>query len=361
MSVLVTGAGGAVGRQVVKHLLEIKYLDSIVCADLSLTQIYKALRSIGVSPTHPKLKFEQLALPEGVKHLSIKTESYNPINYIIHTAACVDITAPSCVQMAVNFEGTRALVDKFKDCNGFCFISSGSIYKPGNNIKTEVSEVHAGNAYEKSKLLAESTVKSRLDSSQRVVLRPALIYGPGSRFLGATLAALGSMLSFPGSPRLEGGPRTNWVHAEDVARAAIHTIFEMGLRGQTYNVADECAYGFGDTATEYINEISQWQSGIQIPLPNQLILNLLKPIIGSPITLDGADWALKKAWKIFCKRENIKPLIQPAVGQELADFIFSDTIFSAEKLLDTLFELKHPDHHKAIKETIQWYREQKWI
>ena len=109
----------------------------------------------------------------------------------------------------------------------FVFFSTAAIYQP-DPIGTyrENNPTEASNWFERSKEQAERFLLEQKSGPEVVVLRPSLIYGPRVRARTAALACLGPIVNLysPIVVGLKGGPRFNWIHAEDAARAAIHLL-----------------------------------------------------------------------------------------------------------------------------------------
>lgn len=82
-----------------------------------------------------------------------------------------------------------------------------------------------------------------------------MIYGPRGKFLGAKFLLIPVVIyeSLGFFPHFVGGGKTNWIHAEDMALAAIHMIKQEIpphlKRIDTFNVSEEIPIGAGDLLT----------------------------------------------------------------------------------------------------------------
>jgi nucleoside-diphosphate-sugar epimerase len=97
-------------------------------------------------------------------------------------------------------------------------------------------------AYAESKRAGEMAAKAALGTTGRwVVLRPAVIYGPGDREgLALCRMALAPLVPVPRPPE----PKIGFVHAGDVA-SAIVTLCLSGPLGAEFEVTDERHDGYG--------------------------------------------------------------------------------------------------------------------
>ncbi len=186
MEVVVTGAAGAVGSYVVNLLADEGHL--ITATDLPGRPIPNRK---GVTP-YP------LDLVNG------PTKEFKEIVRgtvgVIHTAAIVDIGKSFTEVWPLNVTATRKLATAASEeplCK-FIHISSGSIYAPSKGPISESHRLLVNSPYEASKVRSEAIIQvvgeNAANDFSWTILRPALIYGPRARFLGATLAAIPPIL-----------------------------------------------------------------------------------------------------------------------------------------------------------------------
>lgn len=354
MNVIVTGAGGAVGSYIVQQL----HLEghAITAIDLPYVPIQEGE---GINPC--PLDLCQLEYKE-IKAL-VKNASA-----IIHTAAIVDIGKTREEIWPLNVEVTKNLACAASEemfCK-FIHISSGSIYAPSTKKIDEAYRLLPTSPYEESKIHSEAAVQVIGEHAAQdfswTILRPALIYGPRARFLGATLAAIPSILRMLRLSKigLKGGPITNWVHAEDVARAAVHCLTCEATDNRTFNIADDTPTPFGDTITDYITAYGITPL-ITLPLPSLLTLKLLKPAIDNDLTFRAINIPLKAAWKLFRELYNVSDCLSVKVDREASPYIFHNTVFDNSALKKTGFNLRWPNSKEGIYSAMNWYRQNNWI
>jgi len=360
--VLVTGAKGTVGQYAVDELLRQGY----------------AVRATDICETHGHAfvgrdySYEQgdLCDKKFVKKI------VRGVYAVIHLAAIIDVGLDWKELCGVNYHAVRALYFAAAEAKVkvFVFASSGSIYAPTNNIRDENARLKTytkASAYELTKILSEEALRddrrALLDNNQYapefVIFRPALIYGPRNRFLAAVYLAIAIILHElfgDRAPHLTGGPKTNMVHAEDVARAAVYLMEHPQTWGQTYNVADDDPRGFGDHATEMAHGLGFKTDGPTIPLPGPGIIGLASPIYNRGIVLALLNKALGFPWDWMTKAHGIKPLFRPIVNDGMTPFFGNHTIFGNQKLKDTGFKLKHPRFAEGFREVAKWYQDNGW-
>jgi nucleoside-diphosphate-sugar epimerase len=355
VKVVVTGAGGAVGSYVVKQLAEMEC--EVIAIDL---------------PHVPVSKREQVQhYPMDLTKASedLLRAIINGADGIIHTAAIVDISKSLEELWPLNVDVVDTLATiaaEQEDCK-FVHISSGSVYKSSEYpIDESYDRKYCPTPYEFSKTVSEDTlelIRSCFSLDFRyTILRPALIYGPKARFLGATLATIPSVLSMLGQAGIgfTGGPITNWVHAEDVARASVHCLLNKETDNLVFNVADNTPLSFGDTITDYL-ESGGFKISRRIPLPSIQILRRFKSIISRDISFDLVNFPLQFVWKLISMRHGISSPLTVKVDKEVTPYMFDNTVFNNKALRRTNFKYKHPNSKLAIPAVMNWYRREKWI
>jgi len=361
--VLVTGAMGTVGQYAVGELLARGY--KVRATDICCSGGEFALSDGGYS-------YEQgdLCDPEFASRV------VRGADYIIHLAAIIDVGLGWKDLCRLNYHAVRALYFAAAEAKAkvFVFASSGSIYAPTNNVRDENARLKTyaeASAYELTKLLAEEALRddraAMLAAGQPapdfVIIRPALIYGPRNKFLAAVYLAIAVILHElfgDHAPLLMGGPKTNMVHAEDVAAAAIYCMCHMPTWGQTYNVADDSPLGFGDEVTAMAHGLGYKTNGPIIPLPGPGVIGLTAPIYNRGVVLALSNKALGFEWSRIAKAHGIKPPFCPSLNTGMTPFFGNHTIFSNQKLKDAGFRFKHPRFAEGFKDVAKWYQNNGW-
>lgn len=170
MAILVTGAGGFLGR----HLVERLRRDGTAPV-VALTR----------SPSPEPLN----GIAECVADLSVPgwTDSLpGDIDCVVHLAQSNRYRqfpdgAPD--MLGVNVVATAALLDwsRRRGVKRFVLASTGSVYRPVARLVTEDADTEPTSYYAASKLSAEHLARQYRDHFAVTVLRPFTIYGPGQK------------------------------------------------------------------------------------------------------------------------------------------------------------------------------------
>ena len=353
-NVVVTGACGAVGRYVVDELL-----------DMGLRVRGVDIRSprSGELPDHPGFSFLEIDLTAAAAAERVA----EGMDCVIHTAALVDIALDHETLRPLNVDAVRSLylAAARAGASRFVHFSSGSVY--GDNGGGEVTEddpLVASSDYERTKIESEQVLEELHHDVglDWIVIRPSLIYGPGARYLVAGAAAVPPALLFVfgrNVPGLRGGPTTNLVHAEDVARAAVF-LMRRAAPGRAYNVADPTPLDAGTIFTSTIRAYGL-EPAFTVPLPEPGTLRPLRPILDSDIFFRAASAPMEPLWSELVEEHGLAPHLRPSIDRESAPYLFRHTVFSVDRLRVRGFRWKHPDMRKSIGAVMRWYEDQRWI
>jgi nucleoside-diphosphate-sugar epimerase len=351
-TVLVTGAAGAVGH----GLVECLHADGrrVIASDLPGTDLPARKKNLLV-------RSADLTDPRALPKLVQGAEQ------VVHAAALVDLSLPLEQLEAVNIRATQALFQAAADAGAkrFVFVSAGSIYRlDPAGVYRETNPIEASSDYERTKILAEQCLLSAWAAGgpEVVVLRPSPIYGPRARNLGASLACLGPILAerLPFVVGLTGGPRINWVHAHDVARAAQH-LLEVGQPGEAYNISDDDAIAFGDLVSHSLRSYGL-EPTVTLPYPPLGLLRGLGPLLDRSAGLfTGLNRLLQSTWERIRQREGLESALQPRLDREALVYGNQDFLLLNEKLTRTGFRLRYPSILAGWEPTLAWYQANRWV
>jgi hypothetical protein len=222
----------------------------------------------------------------------------------------------------------------------------------------------ASSPYERTKIESEQVLEELHHDVglEWIVIRPSLIYGPGARFLVAGLAAIPPALRFvfgKNVPGLRGGPTTNLVHAEDVARAAVF-LMRSAAPGRAYNVADPTPLDVGTILTSTIRAYGI-EPSFMIPLPEPGTLRPLRPILDSDVFFRAANAPLEPMWRELVEEHDLDDHLNLSIDRESAPYMFRHSVFSVDRLRVRGFTWKHPDVRRSIGPVMRWYEDARWI
>ena len=367
---LVTGAFGFSASHLICELLARG--DRVVGTDLPQSldnpDQQELVKSIGMDPQHPNLELIPANLLDK-SSLEKVFEKAGKVNNLFHTASLYDYRASLEVLRKVNVEGTKNLleivaekkVDRFihwSTCGVF-----GKPYKKGKKANIPFTEdsssprnsdfgqkqpenTHLVNAYSVSKWEQEQMIwKTHREQNLPVtVIRPAPIYGRSSRYgHGGIIVAIAKGF-VPAIPSDAKNSITTSVHAQDLARFAIHVANDPSTIGEDFNVVDNSVISY----QEFLHYIAllTGRKIINIPLlPLSLVRMIAIPMASS--------------WTWLERTFNI-PRVRVLEVQS-ATYIGSSYWISNRKSLSTGFQYLYPDVKEGLKDTVAWFRKTGWI
>lgn len=224
--ILVTGAGGFIGAELVKKLRT---------RDFNVKTMVRS--------SVPGEKHFQWDLTSG----QCPVDMFEGVHTLFHLAGKAHAVAETLAEQAdyrqVNIDGTRKLLEAAKQAGVKCFVFFSSVKAVGDGEYQPIDEkvtIPATTCYGQSKYEAEQLVLHGGYVPYPVVIRPAMVYGNSNkgnlpRMIKAIKAGL-----FPPVPELHN--RRSMVHVEDVVRAAILAAEKPEAKGQIYIVTDGQSY-----------------------------------------------------------------------------------------------------------------------
>ncbi len=352
--ILVTGAAGCVGSFVVQELLREGY--DVVASDRPGVALPEDLER-AVRRKEIEWRPADLTNPGAAAGL------VRGIHNVIHTAAWVDIAVPFEVQAPINLHAVRWLHQAARQagCELFIHLSTGSLYAPKDGPLVEADPLMPTSGYELAKLLAEDYLRAARGPVVNM-LRPALVYGPRGRVLVAPLATFPELLR-PLSgviPRLRGGPRTNLVHALDVARAAVHLLQHPQPHASVFNVACPDVKDLGEYVDIVMATGGVRLAPLRLPFPGGLVRALV-PFLLYDRPIRWANALARRLWNRSVRRHGLTGELLPRADREAMPYLAGDTIFSSDALLATGFVFKYPTFEEGWRQTVAWYRAHKWL
>lgn len=346
--VLITGAAGCVGHFMVSEFLSSGY--QVIALDRPHSDI----------PRHENVS----VIEADIATYDFPATIFEDVTTVVHAAAIVDISKKWDELSAVNYFATKKIYDASQSAGVkyFIFFSTGSVYANGKVPYKEDSPVFASNDYVRTKLMSEEYLITRKAPPIVNIIRPSLIYGPRGKVLAAGLATLPSLVSLFGGHTLNltGGPKSNWVHAKDVARAVVFLAEHPQPHGEIFNVAGDDTIPIGD-----IFAIGFKTGGVKLHSPTiHLRMSLLKivlPLVAKDTFFNALNRVAGLIYKIALRKEKINSPIAPRLDKEAMDFGTRDVIFDNSKLKSLGFSYLYPRFEDGWKETYQWYKENRWI
>ena len=232
-------------------------------------------------------------------------------------------------------------------------MSTAQVYDAGKKPSDENSKLKPWTNQAKFMLEAEGELSNIL-GDKLIVLRPAVVYGPGDYtgisprlICGAVYKHLGETMKFLWGKDL----RINTVHVHDVAKA-MYTVCTRGQGGKKFNLCDS-----GDTDQGSLNKFIETIFGIKTDFYGSIMSNLANTKGMKSIAEDVNDKHLKP-WSELLKRSNIinSPLT-PYLDPEL---LYNNSLSidgSAIKALD--FKYDFPEMTEGeVRGVIKYFQDQ---
>ncbi len=351
--VFINGAGGFIGRHVVEEAAEAGY--GIVASDL-LGKDLSYAEELGA-----EIRYGDLC------DLPFARGAIEGCNYVINVAGLFDLSLPyetlyrSNVRAPLNVcrAALAAGVEKL------VHIASITVYgKPFAIPLKEEYPLAPRNSYEITKAIGETLVLRywKKHGLPTCSLRPGAVYGPYSRYgmafiLGASIVLCSynaEKIPLPGE-----GLYFHIVHAQDLARASLFLLDKQGVEGQAFNCGDDYPTtwrnllelffaSYGKTHRFFKWSPSQGKFfGLLAHIPDSY-LNKLNQIIG-------------EKWDALAADQQLQPGFRPRIDASAFHYFSSQHLMDNSRLKELGFEYRHPDPIQGLKETIEWYKENKWI
>jgi nucleoside-diphosphate-sugar epimerase len=323
--VLITGASGFVGFHLISKAL---------AADL---QVFAAVRpSSDVSHlkdfdiTYTNLKYDDVeALKVDLIH--------NEYNYIIHAAGTTKAKSKAAYNL-VNAEYSRNLAQAAAEVGieKFILVSSLAALGPSINLNTDLKDntfPKPVTSYGESKLLAEQYV-SAIQNLPLLTFRPTAVYGPREKDILILFKSINMGLE-PYIGKFE--QQFSFVYVEDLASILVDAL-QSNLINKTYNVSD--GYTYDRYALADFSKKALQKKTLRFHLP-----------------IAGVSLVASLMEKIYAN-SNQTPALNKEKMAELTAINWACDInpLKTELSFEPKFNLE-----RGLKETLLWYKENKWL
>lgn len=335
MKVLVTGASGFIGSFIVEKGLEKGFE---VWAGVRRNSSRKFLSDERVNFVELNFSSKEIL----VAQLQEFKETHGAWDYIIHAAGVT-----KCLDkkdfFRVNYQGTKNFVNALEAAGmqprKFIYLSSLSIFGPQHEKQPYVpitdSDTPAPNtAYGESKVLAEKYIMKKA-SFPYIILRPTGVYGPRERDYYQMAVSIKKHIDFAVGYK----PQViTFIYVKDLVKA-IYLSIEKPVENRCYFVSEPQGYN-----SRAFSDLIQRELGIERVLHIKAPVWLLKVISvcaewgsrisGKPSTLNRDKYKIMKQRNWLCDTAPIE--------NELG------------------FTIEYP-LEAGVKETIKWYKQEKWL
>jgi O-antigen/teichoic acid export membrane protein/nucleoside-diphosphate-sugar epimerase len=213
----VTGASGVIGRRIVSLLLVRGY----------------TVRTLSRRSQYPMTGVEHFC--GDLRDEAVLRTFVSGADFMFHCAAELN---DETIMWEVNVHGTEKLVSAVKNSGieYFCFLSSaGVVGKTDLKTVDERTPCNPQTPYEASKWEAEKIVTKGINGCRTVILRPTNVFDKGR--LGALQSLFVNPVISRASVFIKGGESAHFLHAIDVADAAIFFLSNAAQGEQLYFVS----------------------------------------------------------------------------------------------------------------------------
>lgn len=326
--VLITGASGFVGYHLVEAALQ---------AGL---EVYAAVRPSSELEQLKAFSIQYTALDYTEPEALVKELEEKQYHFIIHAAGTTKAKNAQTYNR-VNAEYTKALALAATQAQiplkKFVFISSLAALGPVAYQDTiaihEQSLAQPVTCYGRSKLLAERYL-SEIKNLPLVVFRPTAVYGPREKDIFILLKTLNSGLDPYISRQAQ---RLSFVYVKDLAKVAVQAL-EIKEQQVSYNLSDgNCydRYALADITKRVLGK-----KAIRFHLPIRI-----------------ARLAAKVLETAYAGGSKV-----PALNEEkLNELTAENWNCSIEKVREELGFVPEYDLEKGLAQTLEWYKEHKWL
>lgn len=332
--VLVTGASGFIGHCLIEVLSEQGYEPYAGVRKGSRTC---ELERMGVPLVRMDLDHPEILREE----LKAFREKKGRWEYIVHTAGVTKCRDKGDFDR-VNYLNTRCFLDLLREGEmiprKFIFLSSLSVFGPiheQDGLPIGEQDVPAPNtAYGRSKLRAENYLKS-LGDVPSIILRPTGVYGPREKDYFMMAKSLQQHLDFSVGFR----PQVlTFVYVKDVAQAVLRSI-ETEAVNRSYFLSDGAEYSSLDFSNLLQKELGVKRvCRLRVPL---WFLKAVSFVAQFFACLGGRSSTLNPDKYKIMKQRNWRCDITPA--------------------REELHYVPQYDLSRGVKETINWYKKEKWL
>lgn len=290
MTIIVTGAAGFIGSNIVKALNDRGETDIIAVDNLTRPEKFKNLVDCEIAHYMDKSEFL----------FALRDDAFGPVRAILHQGACSDtMGADGRYMMENNYQYSLEILEWCFDAGvPFIYASSASVYG-GGSVFRESREFEAPlNVYGYSKFLFDQVVRRRWEerTAQVAGFRYFNVYGPRENHK-ARMASVafhqfhqyrehGKVKLFEGTAGYGNGQQSrDFVFIEDVVNVNLHFLDNPQAEG-IFNVGTGRAQPFNDVAVATVNACRRLEGKAPLTLEQLLEQGLLE-YIAFPEALRG--------------------------------------------------------------------------
>lgn len=335
MKILVTGASGFIGSFIVERGLE---LGHDVWAGMRTGSSRRFLQDkrinfIELDLSHPGKLEAQL------KEFAAEHAAWDCVIHAAGATKCIDKKE----FMRTNFDGTKNLIEGLMTVGitprQFIYLSSLSVFGPVREEHPytpilESDEARPNTEYGRSKLLTEAYIR-QISKFPYVIMRPTGVYGPREKDYYKMAVSIKQHVDFSVGYK----PQTiTFIYVKDLVKA-IYLAVEKGIVRRSYFVSEPRGYdsrAFSDCIQHElgVKHVLHIKAPLWVLKTVSACAELLSRLTGKASTLNMDKYKIMKQRNWLC-----------------------DTATTEHELG---FKADY-DLEKGTKETIKWYKENKWL
>jgi nucleoside-diphosphate-sugar epimerase len=325
-SILITGAGGFIGKRLVAKALNLGY--KVVGLESNSARADEVEREFGIE-----------VILGSIANKEIRTMALKKISTVINTVAVMKEAGDIDEFRKINVEATYQLADEAKKAGAKVFVHLSSVMVYGFHYPPFVTEIGpldgTGSAYAQTKIEGEHALLPLNQANKYgvIILRPGDVYGPGSEpWVTRPLQVMDKgLFALPSG----GEGMMNLTYVDNLADAVFLAI-DQKVFGEIINITD----GKPITWKEYFMDLARIAKR---PLPKSLPYAVAKTLvaISSPF------------FKLFQGESPLSP--------EGIDFIMRPHPVSMEKSKRLLNFVPKVSYKEGLDKTEEWLRSKNYL
>jgi len=346
--VIVLGGTGFIGKQFVQYLVDNNLVSKVRVADKVLPSFAAMTKHQEEMFNGPIVDFRQTPLTQAAKVDALFDDPEGKYDFVFNLAGETKYSQTEAVykENVIDVATKCATAAAKHGVKRFIEVSTAQVYD-GDKAKkayTEDAKPEPWTALATAKLASEKALLA-IPNANVIILRPAIVYGPGDLsgitpriICGAVYKHLNEEMEFLWDKDM----RINTVHIQDVVRALWH-LTTNGTVGQIYNLCDK-----NDTTQGSVNELLTSIFGIKISCLGSIKTNLAKGAFGVKHLAEVANDKHLTPWSELCKSKSItNTILSPYLDEEI---LYHNSMFvDGTKIESTGFTYNVP---KMTKESL---------
>lgn len=326
MKVFITGATGFVGSFLAESLVEAQH--EVRCL-VRKTSSLRWIADLDIDCFYGSL-FDKKSLVRGMEDCDI----------VYHVAGVTKARTKE-EYFRANYEGTKNIVDAAlehkKKITKLIYVSSQTAVGPSPTL-IPIDESHPPNPitdYGRSKLAAEEYVKSVMKHLPMTIVRPPAVYGPRD----TDILEFFRTVKLGIIPKLGGAEKyLSLIHVRDLVRGILLAAQNDKTNGETYFLTSPEPYAWDEVSRITLKVLQK--RGINLPVPIALMKGIA--FLSEALSALTKKPALVNKQKVIDMEQNFWTCSPNKAKNDLG--------FEAEIKLEN-----------GIRETLIWYKEQKWL